>query len=63
MKHKPNMNYRLTPGISGLKRTWIIESCPANLERAPVWSTLCWVGSIKAAKAIVAHMRREPIIL
>lgn len=51
--------YQLYPCLTnGNRRGWQVQSRGADQS---YWSTFAWVSSIKAGKALVAHMRRKPI--
>ena len=55
------IEYRLRPCLlTGNKRSWQVEHKDSKQE---YWNILAWVNSIKAGKAVVAHMRRDPIAI
>jgi hypothetical protein len=54
--------WRITPGSSGLQRAWSLE----RVEKHPGGESRTGFGffkTLKAAKAMVAHMKRKPIEL
>lgn len=53
--------YQLTPGMSGNKRAWILQSVEKTAHGGIVTNTIAWFSTIKAAKAMASHMRRKPI--
>jgi hypothetical protein len=58
------VTFRLTPGLSGNKRSWCLERVETyEGGTTSMSSTLAWFASLKAAKAAGAHLARKPITL